>query len=189
MTTLWYVSHPEVAIDPDVPVPRWGLSAVGRRRAEALAREPWLGGVRRIIASAEAKAVETAELLAAARGLPVEVRPDTGENDRSATGFVPPDEFERLADAFFARPEESVAGWERAADAQARIVAALADLVGPAADGGGDVVVIGHGAVGTLWSCHLAGDPIDRRWDQPGPGHLFAVDLPTARLLHRWQAF
>ena len=46
-----------------------------------------------------------------------------GENDRSSTGYLPKAEFEAVADAFFARPEESVRGWERAVDAQRRIVA------------------------------------------------------------------
>lgn len=43
------------------------------------------------------------------------------ENDRSATGFLPPSEFESVADEFFAKPEVRVRGWEPAIDAQARI--------------------------------------------------------------------
>lgn len=185
MGTLWYVSHPEVEVDPHVPVPRWGLSDRGRRRAEVLAGRPWLDAVQRVVSSDEAKAVETASAVARPRGLEVEVRPATGENDRRATGFLPPEEFEAVADAFFARPTDSVRGWERAVDAQARIVAALADLVRTSE--GGDVLVVGHGAVGTLWACHLAGSPIDRRWDQPGPGHVLEVDRASASLRHHWR--
>ena len=48
-----------------------------------------------------------------------------GENDRSATGFLAPPDFEAAADRFFAEPETSFRGWERAIDAQARIVAAV----------------------------------------------------------------
>ena len=50
--------------------------------------------------------------------------PGIGENDRSATGFLPREEFWATADLFFAHPTESIRGWERAIDAQARIVAA-----------------------------------------------------------------
>ena len=57
----------------------------------------------RIVASAEAKATETAEIVAAALGLTFEVEDDTGENDRSATAFLPKDAFEVTADRFFAR--------------------------------------------------------------------------------------
>ena len=77
------------------------------------------------------------------------VREDLGENDRSATGFLPPPEFERMADAFFANPTVSVRGWERAVDVQARIVAAVR-AVAAAEEGAGDILVAAHGAVGAL---------------------------------------
>ncbi|MCB0967237.1 MAG: histidine phosphatase family protein [Ilumatobacter sp.] len=146
--------------------------------------QPWVSTIGRIVSSTETKAVETAELLATHLGLDVEVRTGLGENDRSATGFVPPDEFEQLADAFFAEPEQSVRGWERAIDAQQRIVAGLADLLG--AGDAHSTAVVGHGAVGTLWYCHLTDQAIDRRHDQPGQGHYFTVDTTSGRVLHRW---
>ncbi len=37
MAQILFVTHPEVVIDPAVPVPRWPLSAKGRARMEALA--------------------------------------------------------------------------------------------------------------------------------------------------------
>jgi broad specificity phosphatase PhoE len=185
VTSLRYITHPQVAIEPDVPVTRWSLSAIGVERAEAMCRQPWAAEVRRIVSSDEVKAVQTAEVLARHVGVAVEVRPGIGENDRSSTGFVPPDRFEQLADRFFADPEASVEGWERAVDAQARIAAGLADLL--ADEAGGDVAVVGHGGVGTLWWCALAGRPIDRRHDQPGQGHYFTVDRADGAVLHGWR--
>ena len=120
--------------------------------------------IARIVSSTETKAIETTEILATHLELPVEVRPGTGENDRGATGIVPPEAFEDLADAFFADPHTSVRGWERAIDAQQRIVKGLDDLLAPR----NHVAVIGHGGVGTLWYCHLTGVPIDRCHDQLG---------------------
>jgi broad specificity phosphatase PhoE len=125
--------------------------------------------------------------LAARRRLSVETRPGTGEIDRAATGFLPHDQHELVADACFAEPTVGVRGWERAIDAQARIGAALADLF--VGEQHGDVVVVGHGGVGTLWWCCLTGTPIERRWDQPGQGHYFSVDLRTRRPLHHWRPF
>ena len=90
MTGLRYVSHPEVVVDPEVPVPRWPLDEVGRARAEALAATTWASGLRRVISSPETKAVETAGMLAEAAGVEVEIRPATGEIDRSSTGYLPP---------------------------------------------------------------------------------------------------
>lgn len=185
MADLHYVTHPEVLVDAAVPITEWGLSGLGRSRGRAMLGQPWVPRVGRIVSSAETKALEMARLLGDHVGLEVEVRPATGENDRSATGFVPPAEFEQLADRFFAEPEDSVRGWERAIDAQARIVGALEDLLVPSTTT--DVAVVGHGGVGTLWYCHLAGLPIDRRHDQPGQGHSFSVDLATSRPRHAWR--
>jgi broad specificity phosphatase PhoE len=117
-------------------------------------------------------------------GVALEVRPTSGENDRTATGPVPPGEFEILANQFFREPARSVRGWERAVDAQARIGTALADLIHT--DAPGDVAVVGHGGVGTLWYCQLLGLEIDRRYDQPKQGHYFRVDRVTARPTCAW---
>lgn len=189
MSRVFYLSHPQVKIDPDVPVPRWGLSDLGRARTVTAATRPWTQRLERIVSSDETKAIETAELIAAVRGLAVEVREGLHENDRSATGFLPPPEFEKMADAFFANPQESVRGWERAVDAQARIVAGvMAALEEPG--GQGDVLFVGHGGVGTLLQCHVAGWPIARLRDQPpGGGNLFCFERESRALVHGWQAF
>ncbi|MEO5899084.1 MAG: histidine phosphatase family protein [Ilumatobacteraceae bacterium] len=183
MQRVVYISHPQVAVDPDLAVDRWSLSDVGLLRARVAAGQTWLRSVRRIVSSSEVKAVETAAVLAGGLGLEVEVRDGIGEMNRSSTGFVPPAEFEALADAFFADPAHSVRGWERAVDAQRRVVAGLADLL----TSDEDVAVVGHGGVGTLWWCHLAGVPISRRWDQPSQGNFFVVDTATSRPLRTWQ--
>ena len=187
MTIACYLSHPEVRIDPAVPVPQWGLSDVGRARVAAFARGSWARRFTRIVSSDEAKARETARLIGDAIGVAVETGGNMGENDRSATGFLPPDEFEQTADAFFARPDESVRGWERALDAQRRIVTAVRDaLAGRAAEA---TLFVGHGGVGTLLACAVRGVPIDRAHDQGrapganprgGNAHGFTPDLKTA---------
>ena len=180
-----YVTHPEVAIDPAVPVPDWGLSPVGAARVAALAARLSFPPGTRVISSAERKALDTAEPLAARAGCIVETRPDMHENDRSATGFLPGPEFEATADAFFARPDQSVRGWERAVDAQQRIVAQVAAALADPAPGG--VIFTGHGGVGTLLYCAFSGQAIDRKWDQPGPGHWFAFDIATRRPICHWR--
>ena len=181
--TVYVITHPEVDVDPAVPVPRWGLSPAGRARVEELLRLSWTRTLERVVSSTETKAVQTAGTLAAPLGLPVLTDPELGENDRSATGFVPPAEFEQLADAFFALPGRSVRGWERAVDAQARFVAAVARAVEGAT---GDVAVVAHGGVGTLLWCHLAGVAVDRRHDQPGQGSWFAFEPPAGRPASPW---
>lgn len=182
-----YITHPQVRVDPDVPVPRWGLSEVGRRRAEAAAAQPWARSLGRIVSSDETKAIEMATILADAAGVPVEIIEGAHENDRSATGFLPPPEFEKAADWFFAHAEESFHGWERAIDAQARIVSVVKGVLADH-DATVPIAFVGHGGVGTLLRCHLAALPIGRIHDQPanGGGNIHAFRLRDLRPLSGW---
>jgi hypothetical protein len=110
MGLLRYLSHPDVVVDPDVPVPQWHLSERGRQRLAVMLTRPWVESIGRVIASSETKSVEAATVLATHLDLDVEVRPTTGEIDRSATGYLPAAEHERVADALFAHPDVSSAG-------------------------------------------------------------------------------
>lgn len=186
MATVMIVTHPEVIVDPARPVPSWRLSERDIARMRGLAERPGFEPPAAVWASREVKAIEAAGLLAAPFGLPVGVDEDLGENDRSATGFLPAPEFERTADAFFATPDESVRGWERAVDAQARMRAAVASVL--RASPAGDVVIVTHGGVGTLLLCHLLGLAITRAEDQRAQGHVFRFERETGTVLHRWRS-
>lgn len=180
-----YITHPQVRIDPAVAVPKWGLSETGAARALLAATRPWARQLGRIISSDETKAMETAALVAAG-SLSVEVIEGMHENDRSATGFLPPPEFEKAADWFFANPTASFHGWERAIDAQARIVLKVEEVLRQH-DPKVPVAFVGHGGVGTLLKCHLEKRPIARQGDQPaGGGNLFCFRLADRALSCDW---
>lgn len=187
MSIVRYITHPNVDIDPTMAVPEWSLSAVGRRRALALLDQPWIVSIGRILSSPETKAIETADVIAERLDLFVQVRRSSGETDRSATGYVEAERHERLAHRFFADPERSADGWERAVDAQRRIVDAFKDILHEPTDDGGDVAIVGHGAVGTLLMCHLDGREISRAHDQPSQGHYWSYDRSERQLLHAWR--
>src|SRR5258708_20395573 len=186
MTThIRYLTHPQVKIDLAIPVPSWGLSDVGKTRTEMLANTGRLSGTTQIISSGERKAIETAEIIARELNVTVEVREAMHENDRSATGFLPPREFEMVANQFFAEPLVSIRGWERAIDAQLRIVREVEIVF--ARNHPGDVLFVGHGAVGTLLFCHYSNVAIDRAYDQPaGGGHYFPLVKDGRPVLHPW---
>jgi broad specificity phosphatase PhoE len=185
-TLVRYLTHPEVQIEPAVPLPSWGLSAVGRTRVQSLVAAGWLRGTTQVITSAEQKALETAQPIAAALGVPLEVRDAMHENDRSATGFLPPDEFKSVADQFFGQPDNSIRGWERARHAQARIVCEAEVVLSRTHEG--HVLFVGHGAVGTLLFCHYADTEISRAHDQPpGGGHYFTMIKATRKVMHFWR--
>lgn len=182
-----YLTHPEVMVDPSRPVPEWSLHERGAARAMGLARRTGqLVGTRHVFSSTETKAVQTATPLAASLGLTVQQVPALGENDRSSTGYLAKDEFETVADRFFAEPTVSVRGWETAQAAQERIVTEVRRCLEGVGDG--DVLFVGHGAVGTLLFCALTGQTIDRRHDQPaGGGNWFEFFRPFQAPLHGWQ--
>ena len=188
MTIIHFITHPEVIIDPATPVPDWRLSPVGIRRMQLAARQPWITAVGTLFCSAERKAREAAEVLAPHVGLISAVIAALGENDRSSTGFLPKAEFEATADEFFARPEESIRGWECAIDAQRRIVRTVNQVIAMPKSMG-DIAIVSHGGVGALLLCHLKRVPISRGEDQPGDGggNFFSFDAKDHRLLSGWR--
>jgi broad specificity phosphatase PhoE len=155
-------------------------------RAEALAKARPFSGTTQIISSGELKAIETAEIIGRELNITVEVKQAMHENDRSATGFLPSEEFETVVDQFFAEPHLSIRGWERAIDAQLRITREVEHVL--ARERTGDVLFVGHGAVGTLLFCHYSGFSIGRTYDQPaGGGQYFAFAKDGRRVLHPWR--
>ena len=183
---LLFISHPEVIQDPEVPVTSWPLSATGRQEATAFAHSPEVQMVTRIISSPEVKAHQTARILADALGLTLTLDVRLGENDRSATGYLPPKEFQAAADAFFAAPEVSFRGWETAKAAQERITTAAVQMC--ALQRQGDLAIVSHGGVGTLLYCALMREEISRAHDQPGEGHFWSADLPALAVSHGWKS-
>jgi broad specificity phosphatase PhoE len=186
VSIAYFVTHPEVVVDPGTPVPQWHLSDKGIHRMRAFASLPDLAKLSAIWASTETKAIEAAGILAGHFGLPVGVHHALHENDRSATGFLPPAEFEQMADAFFARSKESVRGWERAVDAQDRVAAAVNDIL--QSFSGESIAFVAHGGVGTLLLCKYLGGPITRDMDQPFQGHFWAFEVATRRVIHPWRS-
>lgn len=185
-----YVTHPQVRMDPNVPVPLWGLSDIGRQRAEAFAASGVVPRGAMIFSSRETKAMELADILAEKAGTLVLADHLMGENDRSATGFLPPELFEATADRFFGEPERSIDGWERAVDAQSRIVSTVTTALASVPRGTA-AIFCGHGAVGTLLKCQVSGRAIARSEDQrrladPGGGNCFVFDLVAGELHCDW---
>lgn len=165
---------------------------MGRDRAGHFANRNLLPHSAQIFSSSERKAVELAQILCAPLGSEFIPHPSMDENDRSSTGYLPGPEFEAHADQFFAHPEQSVAGWESAVDAQSRIVKAIRMAL--AFSNPDDALVFcGHGGVGTLLKCALGNRAIERREDQqhggaPGGGNCFIFDPVQWTLASDWTA-
>jgi hypothetical protein len=49
--TAFFITHPDVVIDPGIPIPDWPLNERGRARMHAMTAQPWARELRRIFAS------------------------------------------------------------------------------------------------------------------------------------------
>jgi broad specificity phosphatase PhoE len=188
MPIIHFITHPDVVIDPSIPVPEWSLSPAGRKRMSTFCGHAFVREITSVYASGERKAIDGGEILAAHCGLPLRIHHALHENDRAATGYLPPDEFRATADMFFARPNDSARGWERAIDAQARIVDCV-EAIAREDETAGDIAIVSHGGVATLLLCQLLSSPITRELEQPGTrgGTHFAFDRTTFALIHGWK--
>jgi broad specificity phosphatase PhoE len=185
---VYFITHPDVRIDPQTPVPDWALSERGMARMHAALAQPWVAQLSAVYSSAERKAREAAGVLSERLGWQLRIDPDLGEVNRSSTGYLPHAEHEATADAMFAQPDVSARGWETARHAQARILEAVHAIV-LADRTGGAIALVSHGAVGALLMCHLSRVPIDRKYDQPGSGggNYFVFSYPPGAVKQGWR--
>lgn len=153
--TLVLVRHAHT--EPVGPNAReWPLSARGRTEAAQLAGWSGWEEVTAIVASTEAKAIETAMIIAAPHPHLVALPPVAalGEVDRRGV-FVP--DYEAAVAAFFAEPDDSPCGWEAATAARTRFAAAVDAAM--AAFAGQSVAVVAHGLILALFLSTLVGGP------------------------------
>ena len=102
MTIVHFITHPEVVIDPTIPVPDWPLSPVGIRRMQAAICVH--GGHRALGVKQQRKEGNGfGRNLTKHLGLIPIVVDALGENNRSADRLFAEDEFEAVANEFFAR--------------------------------------------------------------------------------------
>jgi broad specificity phosphatase PhoE len=187
MSLIYFISHPAVVIDPRQAIPEWDLSQEGLAAIEELLKQPWLPSIEVIYSSNEVKAKTGAHMIADKLGLVVKFREDLGEMNRSSTGYLKPEEFNETANQFFRYPDQSVRGWERAIDAQTRILKAVKEIMNdePLEK---NIAIMAHGGIGALFLSYLKHKPISRHEDQQGAGNYFVFDRQSGELIHGWRS-
>lgn len=167
-TTLYLIRHGETEgaeerrYKGSLDVP---LSADGERRMAAVGMR--LANVRfdAIYASPLSRALKSAELVAAPRGIaPTVIEPLRERNfgqwegltfDECRAGF--PDEF----DAWFKNPlTSSPVGGESTLDVRARVSPAIDEII-HRHNGGGNIAVVAHGGVNRIILCEMLGMPLE----------------------------
>ena len=179
MLKLILIKHASPQIEVGVSTHEWKLSAAGREKAKALAEllRPHAPAV--VFTSREPKAVETAQIVAAALDVAHQTAPDLHEHDRSNVPQMPTREFISSMALFFKQPTKLVLGRETAEQAQRRVTEAI-DAI-QSENRARAVAIVTHGTVLALYLASLLkSDPFDL-WRRLGLPSFVVVDSETMR--------
>ena len=149
------IRHAAPLVLRDAPAREWPLSDEGRRACEEFAVRLAAYRVMAIISSAETKARETAAILAASLGLTPGEDADLNEHRRENVPYLGRPDFEARIQRLFAEPDTLVFGQETATQAYTRFAGAAQHAL--AAHPTGDVALVTHGTVMTLYAERHAG--------------------------------
>src|SRR5689334_9302016 len=148
MPKLILIRHAAPATDACVAANQWPLSDAGRQSVRGLAQALAPFWPAALVSSREAKAAETAALLARELGGRYTTAPGLQEQNRASLGWLSDQEFAAGMAALFARPSEAVFGDESADQAYARFRTAVSTVLDQHPDE--NVVIVTHGTVLTL---------------------------------------
>lgn len=157
MKKITLITHPEVIIDPNTPADEWVLSEKGLQRSIELSRSEIWKDIEKIYSSTEPKASHLAEVISKENHIILEKRRDLKEINRSATGFLPYNEFMDGISWFYQNPDQSFRGWEKADDAIKRIKNETANIAQNSKEE--NIALVGHAVIFSLLLCSLKNIP------------------------------
>ncbi len=182
---LLLVKHAAPRVDPALPPPTWSLSDQGRAVCVPLAAALRAFAPAFAVASTEPKAVETARLVSAALGVPLETAEGLHEQERGTLPFfADPAAFAAWAKDMFARPSERVLAGESADEAHSRFATALAEVLERRPRG--NAVVVTHGTVISLLVARALGSDPFALWSGLALPSFVALSLPRLELAGSW---
>jgi 2,3-bisphosphoglycerate-dependent phosphoglycerate mutase len=175
--SLLVIRHAAPQIQQDAPAREWPLSEAGRLACQPLAERLARYHITALISSAEPKARETVAILAARLGLTAGMDEALNEHARETVPFLSRPIFEASIQRFFAEPDTLVFGQETAAQAYARFAGAVRRAL--AASPEGDVALVTHGTVMTLYAERHAGIAPFAFWQALQMPHLIVFPSPS----------
>jgi broad specificity phosphatase PhoE len=184
---LLLVRHAAPRIVDGIAARDWMLSDAGRKSCAPLADYLAQWSPASIISSDEPKATETGALIARRLRLQCECAPDLHEHERTGVSLLGRASFERTVRRFFDDPDELVFGSETAAESLCRFSSAVAhvELTHPV----GNVAIITHGTVLSLFVAESTGADGFATWQQLGMPGVIALSMPPRRILARQSDF
>lgn len=182
MRNLILVRHATPEIEPDQPSRRWHLSETGWAECKTLAEELEAYHPVAIVSSYEAKAQETASIIASHLRTIYRVEEGLHEHERSDVPYIEHEEdFKTAIKWLFKRPNTSVFGDETANQAKARFSKTIESLLEKYPEG--DLVVVSHGTVISLYAAPHAGMEPFQLWKQLGTPSFVVLSLPAFKVV------
>lgn len=168
-------------VDVETPAHQWRLRPEGVAGAGALAeRLAARYAPTKIVASLEPKATETGSIIAERLRLPFATVEGLHEHDRRAAGFLSSDVFAARMRDLFAHPDDVVFGNESGSAALARFARAVDQVV---SEETGDVVIVSHGTVMSLFVASRARVDASELWAALGLPSYVSLELPNHRIV------
>jgi broad specificity phosphatase PhoE len=178
--SLILVRHSLPEIKREIPAIEWRLSDAGVLRARELAKRLPSPDTTRVYTSVEPKAKETGRILAEEWGLDVEAIPGLHEHERPEAQLMTREQFELTIRELFARRTDLVFGSETAERARRRFTAAVMRLI---ASTPGDVVIVSHGTVMTLFVAEATGVEPFAFWKKLEMPAAVKLTLPELKIV------
>ena len=180
MTTLILVKHSLPQIEPGKPASEWSLSEEGRKRSVRLAERLAQYKLQHIFSSTETKAKQTAAIIAKRMDVPHEVVQGLHEHERRNFPIVSEEAYRAAAASLFQNPEHLIFGDETALQAGERFQVSLSVLLNRT---DGDLVVVSHGTVISLFVAETNDVDAFRLWSQMGLPSFVVLSRPNLELL------
>jgi broad specificity phosphatase PhoE len=179
---LLLIKHSLPEQDRERPPREWRLNDEGRRRSVLLSDRLRAFAPFHLYSSDEDKAVDTAAIVAANLGVESQTLPNLHEHERRRIGFLSDRQFISGVRELFAFPAQIVFGDETADQAYARF-AGVVDRV-CARHATGNVAIVGHGTVISLFVSRRAGMDGFDLWNSLDMPSIVALRLPGFRCAH-----
>ena len=181
MRKLILIRHSLPVISSEQPASLWQLSEEGRRRCKRLAELLAPHRPSAIVTSTEPKAIETGQIVGKRMGIPVEAAPDLHEHERPGTDLDTVERFQANVARLLEHPGESVFGAETGDEARERFSAAVESVVRQ--HPGGNLSIVSHGTVITLFVARAAGIEPVPFWRKLGLPAFVVLSYPSLALL------
>jgi broad specificity phosphatase PhoE len=179
MRKLILIKHSKPVVNPDLPSDRWELGEEGQGRASRLAEVLRPYALTEIVSSGEPKAKQTADVLAETLGISCRTKDGLREHDRRNVPHMDSREFISAIAQFFRQPRRLVLGEETAEQAFRRFADAVDDVIEGSGQGPGDVAIVSHGTVISLFAYRRAQEDPFQLWRRMGLPSLIAFELPS----------